>query len=103
MDRLYIVVRADLAPGLQLAQACHALQAFNDQHPIAARAWKGNLVCLAVPSAAELGTLACDLGRAYPLATFHEPDVAGELTAVAIHGDAAKRLSRLPLALRRAA
>ena len=33
MKRLYVVVRADLAHGLQLAQACHAAREFSLAHP----------------------------------------------------------------------
>lgn len=101
MDKLYIIVRADLAPGLQLPQACHALQAFNDQHPERARAWRGNLAVLAVKDAQHLSEILCPLQRAgIALAAFCEPDEGGAPTAAAIDGIAWRRLSSLPLALR---
>lgn len=101
MEKLYIVVRADLAPGLQLPQACHALQAFNDQHPDRARAWRGNLAVLAVRDAQHLSEILCPLQRdRVPIAAFCEPDEGGAPTAAAIDGSAWRKLSSLPLALR---
>lgn len=100
MEDVCIVTRRDLKPGLQLAQSCHALQAFNDQHPELARSWKGNLVALATDSASSLGALATDLGRQFRVAVFHEPDLDGVLTAIAVEGSARSLLSSLPLALR---
>jgi hypothetical protein len=102
MEKLYIVTRSDLDPGLLAAQCCHALQAFNDQHPDLVRRWHpGNLVLLAVRDAAALGELASTLTRQrHALACFHEPDVDGSLTAIAVAGTARRALSSLPLALR---
>jgi len=102
MNKLYIIVRSDLEEGLQLAQSCHALQAMNDQHPETIRKWQGNIVCLAARDAKHLSELLCDLGRrGYTISSFCEPDVGGELTAVAVEGRAWRQLSNLPLALRR--
>lgn len=101
MKKLFIVIRGDIAPGLQAAQACHALQAMNDQHPETIADWEGNLVVLSAPGARELSEIICGLQRArYKLSTFCEPDLGGELTAAAITGDAWRQLSHLPLALR---
>lgn len=101
MQKLFVVIRADLPPGLQAAQACHALQAMNDQHPQVIKQWKGNIVLLAVSNMAELSELACTMQRAkMPIALFCEPDIGGEPTALAVHGNASKRLSSLPLALK---
>ena len=33
MEKLYIIVRRDLAPGAQCAQSCHAMHAFVNEHP----------------------------------------------------------------------
>ncbi len=106
MERLYVVTREDLPPGLQLAQSCHAVSQFSDNYPELYREWlhgANNIVCLAVPDEPALQAL---IGRAReksPTSFFIEPDLGGELTAIAL-GDAAKRLvSRLPLALREVA
>ena len=58
MQRLYVVVRADLAPGAQLAQSCHALSAFAHQYRAEHEAWQSgeqNLVVLSVPDENALG------------------------------------------------
>jgi peptidyl-tRNA hydrolase len=104
MERLYIVVRSDLPAGAQLAQACHALGAFEAEHRDLYRAWhagENNLVVLSVPTDLELSAL---IGRAkeahVPHATFREPDFDGALTGVALGASAKKLVSQLPLALR---
>lgn len=92
MKRLYIVVRNDIAPGLQMAQACHAAREFtlrSDEDV------GDNLVVLHA-SHAELERLVASA----PCVPFHEPDLRGELTAAAFGGEARKILSTLPLALR---
>lgn len=92
MKRLYIVVRNDIAPGLQMAQACHAAREFTLK---SGEDVGENLVVLHA-SHAELERLV----TASPCVPFHEPDLGGELTAAAFGGNARKLLSSLPLALR---
>jgi hypothetical protein len=94
---LYIVVRNDIPAGLMMAQACHAARAYTC-------AWPSdedeNLVAL-TSTPAELEVLRLDArAHGYRSASFYEPDLDGELTAVALGGEAKKRLSQLPLALR---
>ncbi len=105
MNRLYVVTRADLHPGAQLAQSCHAVSAFAALHPEAHAEWHlsaQNLVVLQVPDEAALLALLerATLGEAERSASFREPDFGDQLTAVALSGDAARMLSSLPLALR---
>lgn len=107
MDRLYIVTRADLPPGAQIAQSCHALRAFVELHPELDLAWHeagGNLVVLSVENERALERLythAVDV-EGLAGASFCEQDYADALTAVALEGSAQKLLSSLPLALRAA-
>ena len=83
MQKLYIVTRANLPAGLQIAQCCHALQSFNDQHPELATRWEGNIVILAAKDLSELSTLTCELSRSrHRMACFHEPDIGGELCPI---------------------
>lgn len=100
MTRLYVIVRSDLAPGLQVAQACHAVAAFAYEHRQAHDAWvegESNLVVLQARDEAHLLEL---LGPAPgQLATFCEPDLNGEMTAFAA-SEAHPSWSCLPLALR---
>lgn len=101
--KLYILVRADLSPGLQIAQSCHALRAFAAAHPDADRTWfanSNNIVALSVPDEATLArTLAESEATGALVARFTEPDLDDELTAGAVLGAARRLLQRLPLAL----
>ena len=99
MKRLYVVVRSDLPPGLQLAQACHAAREFAADYPgdLAGE----NLVALSCPNELSLWRLTDDARLAcVPVTPFREPDLGGELTAAAFGNNARKLLSSLPLALR---
>lgn len=102
--KLYIIIRADLPPGAQAAQACHGLMAFAQTHSIVANYWyakSNNLVVLQVPSEACLKHLAAraeDAGIDH--AVFREPDFDDTVTAVAIEPAGKRLVSNLPLALR---
>ncbi len=107
MEKIYIVVRPDMPPGLQAAQACHAMREFVDRHPAIDRKWfreSNNIVILNARSFDQLGQLvlqACAAEVAH--APFYEADLDDELTAVAIGPAGTKLVSQLPLALRVAA
>lgn len=99
MKRLYVVVRGDLPPGLQMAQACHVTREFTRLHP---RVDVGeNLIALSVPDEEDLeGLLFAAVGKCRA-AAFCEPDLGGEMTALALSGKRARSLlGGLPLALR---
>lgn len=102
--RVYVVVRADLPPGQQAVQACHAALQLAD----GAVYGDSTLVLLTVPDENALHTLAarirqrCAIPRGYrlQLEVFHEPDLGGQATALATDEEAARPLLRnLPLAL----
>ena len=104
MEKLYVVVRSDIPPGAQCAQACHGLRAFVALHPELDKEWyenSNNLVVLQAGSEDELYALA---DRAFydkiPYATFIEPDFDDEMTAVALGYAGQKLVSNLPLALK---
>ena len=107
MEKLYVVVRSDLAAGLQLAQTGHALVAFQHEHGPVYDEWyrtSNNLVVLSAPNKEELAKLAYDLTcRGIRVAMFREPDLGDELTAIACEPAAGRLLSNLPLAGRQAA
>jgi hypothetical protein len=110
MEKLYIIVRNDLTPGLQCAQACHAQHLFTQRFPELTKVWEQNLVVLQVPNEACLDALYEDFaggpqnkGEVYPAAAFFEPDLDDQMTAIAVAGTAEKLLSSFPLALRQAA
>ena len=105
MEKLYVVVRADLAPGAQIAQSCHAVSAFASAFPDLHRDWheRGqNLVVLAAIDETHLTRLfdGNDRVPAAQCAPFYEPDLGDTLTAFAVTDHAQKILSSLPLALR---
>lgn len=99
---MYIVVRADLKPGLQAAQACHALRLFSAEHPAEDRAWyenSNNLVLLQVPNEeALLGLL--ERSRGISSSLFREPDLGDEATALALEGRGRRLVGNLPLLLK---
>ena len=98
MKRLYVVVRADIPAGLQLAQACHVTREFTRAHP--EEDVGENLVVLAAKSEPELQELFTDARSVCPRTAFYEPDLDGAMTAVALVGEARRLLSSFPLALR---
>lgn len=100
MKRLYVVVRSDLPPGLQMAQACHAVRAFSTGRPVLL--FDENLIALNATPAELMGILARVHHEQIPYAPFYEPDLDLQLTAIAISGDGQARriLSTYPLALR---
>lgn len=96
---LFVVVRDDLPPGLQLAQACHAARDFSLRHPGADVG--ENLIALAAthPDLQDL-VLRVAAGGLCLCVPVHEPDLGGQLTAAAFGSEARPLLSCLPLALR---
>lgn len=100
--KLYIVVRADLPAGPQIAQSCHAMRLFAAENPVIEAHWYGdsnNLVCLKVPSEAALLEHAQEIqADGCPVALFREPDYRNEATAFAAAPEAARKLANLPLA-----
>lgn len=102
-DRLYVVVRADLSPGAQVAQAMHAFRSFLEEHPGVERAWfqtSNTLAVLSAPNEGALQAIVMDaIDNDFRVSQFREPDMGDSLTAIALE-PAAKRLVRsLPLAL----
>ena len=108
-DKFYIAVRADLPPGLQLAQSVHAMAEFWDDHPSFARSWRRRsnfLVVVSVPNEEALLALATEatLGKSLCTTLVCEPDLGDEHTALAIQpgAEAAALCASFPLALRNA-
>jgi hypothetical protein len=103
MERLIIVVRADLDPGLITAQVGHAVAAFAVAFPGVLRSWHlndRNIVVLASRDELHLRELYQKLAPDTLSACFSEPDLNDELTAFAC-SQAPKQFSSLPKALKR--
>lgn len=104
-EKLYIITRQDLAPGLQAAQVAHAAFQFAYEHRPLATSWQQEsnfLIILSVPdeeNLRDLGKSAVALGL--PVTYFTEPDIGDELTALAIAPSPAtvELTAKLPLAL----
>ena len=85
---LYLVVRGDLSPGRQVAQAVHAARQFAEAHPETEREWfesSNTLAVLSVPDVEALLAIRCRaeiLGLRFSL--FREPDLRDEPTALAL-------------------
>jgi peptidyl-tRNA hydrolase len=102
-DKLYIVVRQDLKPGSQLAQACHASFLFASEFPDETKDWMTNsnhIVILGIKSEDELIKLiesAVDIKTA----VFKEPDMNNQITAIALECNSLSKelCSKLKLAL----
>lgn len=107
MEKLYVIVREDLDPGLLCAQAVHGARAFVAAHPELEREWydqENNIAILGARDEAHLNSLveaANEKGIAS--ASFHEPDCDNELTACSFAGtpDAIRLFRSLPPALER--
>lgn len=113
MQKLFIVVRADLDLGLQMAQVGHAVAQFIHYNPNEYRAWfygpdfKGgepagpnNIVVKHIANEAELLALVSKAAStSMGVASFQEPDLGGQTTAAAFGGPGAQQLLwKLPLA-----
>lgn len=104
MDKLHVIVREDLPPGLLFAQGLHAVSAFAVYQPAEHRAWylgKNIVVAATLPDRSALEALLAEataLGEV--VVGYHEEDLAGELTAIAIGARTKKLVRDLPLAFR---
>jgi hypothetical protein len=92
-----------LPPATQACQAAHAAVEFALAYPRLTANWhvsSGALVLLAAHDELDLSRIRADVAaaglRAVP---FHEPDLDGALTAIAVEPAGRRFLARLPLAL----
>lgn len=105
-EKLYIVTRRDLPPGLQAAQVGHAAFQFAyEHHPIHQQWLKESnfLIILSVENESALRELGEEAERRHlPVSWFTEPDIDDQLTAIAIAPSPAtvELCEDLPLALR---
>ena len=86
MKKMYAIVREDLSKAQQAVQAGHALAEFliwNDRQD-----WdNGTLVYLRVPDLQTLENLSIELDNDLEYASFYEPDIGNEMTAIAAVSD----------------
>jgi peptidyl-tRNA hydrolase len=91
---------------VQACQVAHAALRFALSRPEIARAWQREsetIAVLAAPDELALGRLRADAaGAGLHVVAFHEPDLGGALTALALEPSARPLVRRLPTALPRA-
>lgn len=105
-DKLYIVVRADLPIGAQMAQSCHALRQFTEEHPEHDKSWFKNSNYIAVLHAEDENHLnkliiTC-VKKEILFSVFEEPFFDNQITAIAVQpGSYGRKIcSSLPIAFR---
>jgi peptidyl-tRNA hydrolase len=100
------VVRKDLEPGLQMAQSCHVVFSFSQEHPNETKTWMNNSNYIAVLNSPDENDLQRLIEQAdahnIRFSIFREPDIGDQITAIALEpGQKSKKLcSKLPLALK---
>lgn len=105
-EKLYLVVRGDLPPGSQLAQSCHVMRQWSEEHPELDQEWFRASNYLAVLAAQDEKHLYDLVDKAHKnqvnIAVFREPDLGNQVTAVAFEPSSRsqKLLRDLPLALK---
>lgn len=100
---MYTVVRADIEPGYQVVQSCHATADFIVANPLISYLWNRNsnvMVSLNVPDQHHLLALASQLNDSgVPCKLFYEPDISA-YTALCTTDAGAPLMRGLPLALK---
>lgn len=109
---MYVLVRADIGQGLQMAQACHAAVELTLRHPDTTRATPNTVVLSVADEEDLLGwyeriadvwpvdtgpVIYGDDGDLLPHVLFTEPDLGGAATALACFSTG-EAFSALPLA-----
>jgi hypothetical protein len=99
-SRTYIVVRGDLPPGTQAAQAVHAAMEYTRLYHHVLDFADGSVVILACQSERALIDLMGEAGaRDIEFVGFREPDLDGQWTAAAFNEEIKRLVANLPLAL----
>ena len=102
-DKLFIVVRSDLAPGPQAVQGMHAMRQFIAEFPKTEQEWfevSNHIAFLKVDDEIALLKMVDRLSRkGMRVSMFREPDLDDSTTAFATDSDSREYLLHLKLAL----
>lgn len=103
--RLYVVVRNDLLPGLQISQSIHAKDDFTHEYPVEEKRWRdtsNTIIVLSGTSDQLYSVISKALTHDVKYSRFKEPDLNNQVTAVALEpGEKTVEIVKgLPLALR---
>ena len=104
-DKIYVITRRDLSPGMQLVQSCHALVKHSTELPRSVWEWEKNsgyLCCLSVKNEKELRDFWKQWDKEIAITPFFESDLNDELTALALEPGPVSKLAtkKLQLALK---
>lgn len=102
--KMYVLVDSSLSPGLQAAQACHAVAEMCLREPSASKVWnrQGNYMIVLAVSQHEATKAWFDAhGKEIPCAQWREPDLGNVVTATAYLPEPKdnEMFAHLPLAL----
>jgi hypothetical protein len=98
-DRLYVILDANLSPGLKMAQGIHAAKLFERGYPELEQQWYEESNNIVVLEHEDLDDIARELEQlGYKLSRFHEPDLDDQLTAICVEPKAWRLLSSIKLA-----
>lgn len=106
VDKLYVIVRGDIPPGLQIAQSCHVCFEFQKNHIELTKLWNEEsnyIVILSCKDEEAINKLIHKAERKnIRFSIFREPDLDNQITAIALEPTKrSKRIcSSLPLAMR---
>ena len=96
VQRLIVITRSDLKPGLQIAQSGHAISQFLLDYPDLGKKWNNNyFISLSVNSEHKLQKILSQLfDMGISVSYFTEPDINDELTSVCfLESDKTKRIT----------
>ena len=105
VQKLRIVIDDTLKPGQQLAQACHLMREWTENHRDLDNVWykeSNYIACLSAPPEKIESLIDRCKKEGIPFATFIEPDLNNRITGVVLAPcDKARKItSSLPLALK---
>lgn len=102
MDKLYLVTRTDLPPGVRASQLVHAQRQFAAEHPDEDLRWfrgSNTIVLLEVPTEDHLAQLERRARIAgTSVSVFREPDLGDQLTSLALGPSGKRHVRALPKA-----
>ena len=87
-QKMYVLVRKDLAETYRIVQGSHALAQYALDHPVEFQKWHNTtIVYLGVRNLVELKAWNLELLKKKVASSFFEPDLDNQITAIACYDD----------------